>query len=388
MRAIVTVLDSFGVGSLPDAQNYGDAGSNTLLSCVKAGARLENLARMGLFDINGCGEAGKIARAAGGGRSALYARAAEISAGKDTTTGHWEMMGKVLEKPFPLFPGGFPQEIISRIAELSGRPVLCNAPASGTEIINRLGDEQRALGGIIVYTSADSVMQIAAHTGTVPVEELYDICRKARGIMQGKYGVGRIIARPFDGESGAYKRTAQRHDFALDPGPTFLDLVKQSGMECVGIGKISDIFAGRGLTASLSAKGNEACIACLREELKRDFDGLIFCNLVDFDMLYGHRRDADGYARALERFDGALPELLGEMKKGDIFIITADHGCDPGFGGTDHTREYVPIICAGSGFSGDMGTLRGLGCIGASCAAWLGLDYSGYGLNGESFLPK
>ena len=380
MRAVIIVLDSFGIGCLPDAAKYGDEGCNTLRSCVeRGGARLPNMQRAGLFNIDGCGWAPGTEAP-----QARFARASEISAGKDTTTGHWELAGTVLSKPFPVFPDGFPEQLMRRLSEKTGRGILCNRPASGTRIINELGDEHVRTGNIIVYTSADSVLQIAAHTDVVPLNELYAICAAARELCVGEYAVGRVIARPFNGHSGHYVRTADRHDFSLEPGTTVFDLVKDDGMECVGIGKIGDIFAQKGLTRSLPSKGNQACTDSLCEVLRQEFDGLVMCNLVDFDMQYGHRRDCAGYAGALEAFDAGLPGILGLLRRDDMLIVTAAHGCDPAWRGTDHTREYIPVLCFGEGIEpGNAGTRAGFGCVGATAAKWLGVRYT---LSGVSII--
>lgn len=380
MRATVIVLDSLGIGALPDASDYGDVGSNTLKSCVLQGkAKLKNLKKLGLFNIDGNDYTVKAKTPTG-----LYARALQRSAGKDTTTGHWELMGQLLETPFPTFPDGFPEPLIRELSASFGRPILGNKAASGTEIIKELGQAQQESGGVIVYTSADSVLQIAAHTGVVPLQELYDICIKTRSIMQGAYGVGRVIARPFAGEPGSYYRTEDRHDYSLVPPPTLLDAVSDAGLACIGIGKISDIFAGSGLTDSIPVKGNAACLDSLTEVLSREFNGFVFCNLVDFDMLYGHRNDTLGYARALEAFDKRLEEILALMGKDDLLIITADHGCDPSSPSTDHSREYIPVLCIGKGvLAENKGTRNGFGCVGATVADWLGIKYA---LAGESLL--
>jgi len=380
VRAIIVVLDSVGIGSLPDADVYGDAGCNTLRSCVvNGGAELPNLRALGLFNIEGCDFSSKSKAP-----MALYARAAELSAGKDTTTGHWELAGKVLNKPFPVFPNGFPSYLLDELSKRTGRGIIGNVAASGTKIIQDLGAEHAKTGALIVYTSADSVFQIAAHTSIVPLEELYNACEIARELLKDELAVGRVIARPFYGQDGNYIRSNMRHDYSLKPDKVFTQTVKQMGLECVGIGKIEDIFAGEGITRSLSEKGNRACMENLKKEMKRSFDGLLFCNLVDFDSSFGHRRDCKGYARALEEFDEQIPELFKLMSDEDMLIITADHGCDPCWRGTDHTREYVPVLVSGRGISaGDAGTVEGLGCVGATCARWLGIPYD---LSGQSLI--
>ena len=382
MRAIIIVLDSLGIGSLPDANQYGDDGCNTLKSCVCIGnAKLPNLAKLGLFNIEGCCFNNLVSEPQ---PQALYARAAELSSGKDTTTGHWELAGQILTKPFPVFPNGFPQSILDELSRRTGRGMMGNVAASGTEIIKELGEQHLKSGDLIIYTSADSVFQIAAHMDVVPLEELYFACEQARDILKGDYAVGRVIARPFYGEAGNFVRSNKRHDYSLKPDKVLTDLVEQNGLESVGIGKIEDIFAGAGITRSLPEKGNEACMDNLLMEMKRSFNGLIFCNLVDFDSLYGHRRDCRGYAKALEEFDALVPELLSLMNTDDMLIITADHGCDPAWRGTDHTREYVPVLVKANNVPcGYKGTMEGLGCVGATAAKWLGIKYD---LCGESLI--
>ncbi len=340
-RSILIVLDSVGAGALPDAGKYGDEGANTLGNTVRAtGLRLPNLEAMGL---------GAIPQATlpeNPEARGLSARLKEQAPGKDTTTGHWEMAGVTLRAPFPTFPDGFPGEFIARFEAAIGTKTLGNFAASGTAIIQQLGEAHVKTGYPIVYTSADSVFQIAAHEAVVPLDRLYEICEIARGMLTGDYAVGRVIARPFTGDrAGQFTRTAARRDFSLmPPGRTVLDDLKDAGKDVIGIGKIEDIFAGRGLTQSDHAAGNKACIEATLKALKRPFEGLLFVNLVDFDMVHGHRRDAENYARALKEFDGALLQITQAMEPGDLLIITADHGCDPTFRGTDHTREYAPLL--------------------------------------------
>ncbi|MDD2647912.1 MAG: phosphopentomutase [Eubacteriales bacterium] len=339
-RVILIVLDSVGAGELPDSGAYGDKGASTLLHTLAAAPQeLINMRALGLYKLLGLEESGRVIGA--------WGRMAEQSAGKDTTTGHWELTGLKLETPFPTFPNGFPKEVTDALEKAWGVGIIGNNPASGTKIIEELGDEHLRTGKPIVYTSADSVLQIACHESLYPDEKLYEMCRQAREIMQSKYGVGRIIARPFNGKSGSFARTAGRRDFSLEPPEdTLLDEMKAAGKRVMGIGKIEDIFALRGLTDSDHAVGNPACMKSLLCDMeKHGEDGLIFVNLVDFDMQYGHRRDAKAYSRALKEFDDFLPTLEGRMTDGDILMITADHGCDPTFKGTDHTREYVPIMC-------------------------------------------
>lgn len=344
-RAIVIVLDSVGVGELPDAADYSDVGSNTLAHIAEAvgGLHLPNLAEMGIGNIVSMREVEPVASA-----SACYGKMAERSAGKDTTTGHWELMGVVTEKPFPTYPHGFPPEIISEFEQRIGRKVLGNKVASGTEIIQELGEEHIRSGRPIVYTSADSVFQIACHEDVVPVEELYEMCRIARNILTAPHNVQRVIARPFTGNPGAFVRTERRRDFALEPeGETLMDLIVSRGGEVIGIGKIEDIFAGRGVTKAVHASGNAECVKATLSAILNGEGTLVFTNLVDFDMLYGHRNDPTGYARALEDFDAAVPHLTESLRNEDVMIITADHGCDPTTPSTDHSREYVPLLVYG-----------------------------------------
>lgn len=341
-RAIVIVLDSLGIGALPDAAAFGDEGSNTLGHILERmpDLRIPNLRALGLGRLMGAQDAVR--------EDAGYGRMRERSRGKDTTTGHWEMSGVILDRPFPTFPHGFPEEFLKQFSERVGRPVIGNCTASGTEIIQRLGRQAVEERALIVYTSADSVFQIAAHEEIVPVEELYEICRTARGMLTGEMAVGRVIARPFVGQDGQYVRTANRRDFSLEPtGRTMLDGVKEAGLSVLSVGKIYDIFAGRGVTQAHLTHGNAEGERKTLELMAEDFTGLLFVNLVDFDMLYGHRRDVAGYGHALEHFDETLGQLLAMLRPQDLLIVTGDHGCDPAFTGTDHTREYVPVLMAG-----------------------------------------
>lgn len=341
-RAIVIVLDSLGIGALPDAAAFGDEGSNTLGHILERMPDLciPNLRALGLGRLMGAQDAVR--------EDAGYGRMRERSRGKDTTTGHWEMSGVILDRPFPTFPHGFPEEFLKQFSERVGRPVIGNCTASGTEIIQRLGRQAVEEKALIVYTSADSVFQIAAHEEVVPVEELYEICRTARGMLTGEMAVGRVIARPFVGQDGQYVRTANRRDFSLEPtGRTMLDAVKEAGLSVLSVGKIYDIFAGRGVTQAHLTHGNAEGERKTLELMAEDFSGLLFVNLVDFDMLYGHRRDVAGYGHALEHFDETLGRLLAMLRPQDLLIVTGDHGCDPAFTGTDHTREYVPVLMAG-----------------------------------------
>jgi phosphopentomutase len=344
-RAVLIVLDSVGAGELPDAADYGDEGSNTLKNIYKHAQNfsLSHLESLGILNIDGFEDLKSPEYFSGS-----VAKCSQQSKGKDTTTGHWEISGLILDKPFPTYPDGFPEELISKFEKKIGRKVIGNYAASGTEIIKELGKEHVETGNIIVYTSADSVFQIAAHEEVVPLDELYEICIIARKMLQGDNGVGRVIARPFIGEEGNFTRTGNRKDFSLEPyKDTMLDFVKNSGREVYAIGKIEDIFANKGITYSNHTKNNEEGIEALVQAVKLDFEGLIFANLVDFDMIYGHRNNVQGYGDALMYFDGRLPEIIDNLKDDDILIITADHGCDPTTASTDHSREYIPLIFYG-----------------------------------------
>ncbi|MEF2795686.1 MAG: phosphopentomutase [Hydrogeniiclostridium sp.] len=342
-RIFLIVLDSVGIGEAPDAADFGDAGSNTLAAA--AASRffdLPELGRLGLFNIDGVS-----CRPAAAEPEGSFARMTERSKGKDTTIGHWEIAGVISPRPLPTYPNGFPPEVIEAFRQKTGRGVLCNRPYSGTEVIRDYGREHLETGALIVYTSADSVFQIAAHESIVPPEQLYEYCRIARELLQGEHGVGRVIARPFEGE-WPFVRTPRRHDFSLEPpSETMLDRIKAAGLDVIAVGKIHDIFAGRGDTEHIFTSGNTDGIARAIALAKRPFHGLCFVNLVDFDMLYGHRNDPDGYARALTEFDRALPKLLAGLGEGDVLMITADHGCDPATPSTDHSREYTPWLIAG-----------------------------------------
>ncbi|MBE3587986.1 MAG: phosphopentomutase [Thermoanaerobacteraceae bacterium] len=383
-RVTLIVLDSVGVGALPDAARYGDEGSNTLAHIARdvGGLHLPHLGALGLGNIlaiEGVPPAGK--------PGAAYGRMAEASAGKDTTTGHWEIAGLLLERPFPVYPRGFPPEIIRPFEERTGRPVLGNKPASGTAIIEELGAEHMRTGRPIVYTSADSVFQIAAHEEVIPLEELYRMCRIARELLTGEHAVGRVIARPFVGRPGGFKRTANRRDFSLPPpAPTVLDLLQEKGLAVLAVGKIEDIFAGRGITEALHTENNMDGVDKTLTFLRRDDRGLIFTNLVDFDMLYGHRNNPRGYAGALEDFDRRLPEILAALRDDEVLIITADHGCDPTTGSTDHSREYVPLLVYGRKVQAgvDLGTRRTFSDVAATVAELFGLSYP----RGKSFATE
>ncbi|SDY49118.1 phosphopentomutase [Proteiniborus ethanoligenes] len=376
------VLDSVGIGELPDANKYGDEGSNTLGNIIKKtkGVKLNNLNNLGLGAIEGVEGLDSINNIIGS-----YGRLAESSAGKDTTTGHWEIGGIILKEPFPTFPDGFPEELILKYEMLIGTKTLGNKVASGTVIIDELGEEHMKTGYPIIYTSADSVFQIAAHEDIIPINRLYEICEIARGILKDKYAVGRVIARPFIGRPGAFSRTSNRKDFSLKPvDKTMLDFIKEAGMEVMAVGKIEDIYSGQGITRSIHTSDNMDGIDKTIEFMKEHKKGLIFTNLVDFDMKYGHRNDAEGYARALEEFDNRLPEIIENLSDDEVLMITADHGCDPTTASTDHSREYVPILIYGKMIKNgvNLGTRKTFADIGATIMNLLGLE----GLNnGESF---
>ena len=381
-RVFLIVLDSFGVGEMPDAADFGDKGADTLRSCFGTGRlSVPNMQKLGLFNIDGVTVGVKCAEPQG-----AYLRIAESSRGKDTTTGHWEIAGIVSKKPFPTFPDGFPAEVIEQFSRATGRGVLCNKPYSGTKVIADYGEEHLRTGDLIVYTSADSVFQIAAHEDIVPVETLYEYCRMAREILTGDYAVGRVIARPFEGKY-PFTRTPRRHDFSLvPPRDTMLDCISGQGLDAIGIGKIYDIFAGKGLTKYVRDIGNFCDMNETSHFQSIPFHGLCFTNLVDFDMQYGHRRDPDGYAQALNEFDVWLGGFLEKMQPDDVLIITADHGCDPCHSGTDHTREHIPVLICGSGIKpGNLGTRACFGDIGATVLDLLNVNGS---LDGESFANK
>ncbi len=345
-RVIVIVLDSAGVGALPDADEYGDGGANTLRHVIEAtGCPLPNMGGLGLHRIVFPGTIGSSDAAMNGPPEGLYGKMASMTAGKDTITGHWELMGVILDRPFPTYPEGFPTDLVRAFEEAIRRKVLGNRAASGTAIIEELGEEHMGTGRPIVYTSADSVFQVAAHEEIIPVPVLYEICETARGLLTGEHAVARVIARPFEGLPGSFRRTARRKDFSLLPSePTFLDRMSDAGVSTVAIGKISDIFGGRGIDKTYHTKSNHDGMEATLRALKEVDSGFIFVNLVDFDMLYGHRNDARGYAQCLGSFDQYLPRLKGHMNEDDIVFITADHGCDPTTPGTDHTREYAPVL--------------------------------------------
>lgn len=381
-RVFLIVLDSFGVGEMPDAADFGDKGADTLRSCFNTGKlNVPNMQRLGLFNIDGVKVGEKAAVPEG-----AFLRITEKSKGKDTTTGHWEIAGCVSEKPFPTFPNGFPPEIIEKFERATGRRVLCNLPYSGTEVIADYGKEHVETGNLIVYTSADSVFQIAAHEDVVPVEKLYEYCQIARDILTGDFAVGRVIARPFEGNH-PYTRTPRRHDFSLTPPKdTALDILKANGKDVIGVGKIFDIFAGKGLTQSDRKIGNGTDMEITSNYQRGDWNGLCFTNLVDFDMQYGHRRDPEGYAAALNEFDKWLGGFMKEMRPDDAVILTADHGCDPCHIGTDHTREHIPVLVYGDGIKPvNLGTRTCFGDIGASVLEMLNVSGS---VDGDSFAAE
>ncbi len=343
-RIFLIVLDSYGIGEMPDSGDFGDKGANTLGTITKSKEYFTpNMGKLGLFNIDGVDYMEKEQCPFGS-----FGRMAEASIGKDTTIGHWEIAGIVSKKPLPTYPNGFPDEILEKFKKATGRNVICNKPYSGTDVINDYGSEHLKTGDLIVYTSADSVFQIAAHEDVVPIEELYRYCEIAREILTGEHGVGRVIARPFTGDEGQFKRTSNRHDYSLmPPKDTMLDALVNAGLKTYGVGKIFDIFAGKGIQHTQRIVNNEDGMEKTIELLKEDFNGLCFVNLVDFDMVYGHRNDIDGYAKAATVFDGQLKTFMDGMKDEDILMITADHGCDPGFKGTDHTREHTPLLVYG-----------------------------------------
>ncbi len=387
-RITILVMDSVGVGELPDAKRFGDEGSNTLANIAKAvgGLDLPNLADMGLGRIIEIEGVPPVAEPLGN-----FGKMAEKAAGKDTMTGHWEIAGLILDKPFPVYPNGFPEDIINSFEKAVGRRVLGNKPASGTVIIEELGEEHIKTGRPIVYTSADSVFQIAAHEDVISVHELYSMCEKARSILKGGHAVGRVIARPFIGSPGSFKRTEKRRDYTLEPASdTMLDIIKEAGFSVLAVGKIEDIFSCKGITESIHATNNRACIDATLQFLRRDDKGLIFVNCSDFDSLYGHRNNVQGYANALEEFDSWLPELIEVLRGDDLLIITADHGCDPTTQSTDHSREYVPLLVYGEELRKgiDLGIRDTFADISASVLDLLGLDGKKGNLSGTSFLKE
>jgi phosphopentomutase len=384
-RAVIVVLDGLGAGNAPDAAEFGDEGANTLANTARAvgGLHVPNLQRLGLGNVEPIDGVPPAERP-----GASHGLMVELSAAKATLAGHWEMMGLVLEDPLPTYPEGFPESIVARFEEETGRGVIGNGPASGTEIIEELGPEQERTGAWIVYTSADSVFQVAANTEHIPLEELYGACKMAHKMLigEGKIMVERVIARPFHGEPGSYERENEnRHDYGITPpSETYIDRIKDAHHGVVAVGKIRDIFDGKGVTSHLPAPpDDDAKVDAILEALGWMDSGLVFANLVDFDAKYGHRRDPDGMAANIRRFDDRLPELLGALAEEDLLVITADHGNDPTFRGTDHTRERVPLLVVGAKEPEDLGVRTGFSDVGASVAAWLGVEKGG--LPGESF---
>lgn len=383
-RIFLIVLDSVGIGEMPDAGDFGDEGSNTLRAAsMSRYFSMPNMKKLGLFHIDGIGMEKPKEVPLG-----AFARMTESSKGKDTTIGHWEIAGMISPRPLPTYPQGFPPEVIREFSERTGRGVLCNKPYSGTEVIKDYGEEHMKTGDLIVYTSADSVFQIAAHEDIVPVDTLYEYCQTARELLTGEHGVGRVIARPFEGQPGSFSRTVRRHDFSLEPpGTTMLDQLVEHRKEVLGVGKIYDIFAGKGITDFVRTSGNadgiDKTLACM----EREFEGLCFVNLVDFDMLYGHRNDVDGYAKALTYFDERLPEILQQMREEDILMITADHGCDPSTPSTDHSREYTPLVMFGAKVPAghNFGTRPTFADIGATVLTYFGIEPK---IDGENLLEE
>ncbi len=380
-RVFLIVLDSCGIGEMPDAENFGDKDCNTLKRISQSEFfSAENSIKMGLSLIDGVNYLPENNKPIG-----AFGRIAEKSMGKDTTIGHWEIAGIVSEIPLPVYPDGFPREVIDEFSKRTGRKIICNKPYSGTEVIKDYGKEHIETGSLIVYTSADSVFQIAAHEKTVPVETLYEYCETARKILCGIHSVGRVIARPFSGEYPNFYRTANRRDFSLTPPRnTVLDALKNTEKSVVAVGKISDIFASRGVTEKIITHSNAEGMDALQKILKQDFEGLCFVNLVDFDMLYGHRQDVDGYAKAFSEFDRRIPSFIDNMKDDDIMMITADHGCDPGDSHTDHSREYVPLLICGKKIKPvNLKTRKTFSDIGASIADYFGIPFE---CDGTSFI--
>lgn len=372
-RVFLIVLDSLGIGEMPDASRFGDEGSNTLKSISKSRFfKADNLSKAGLFNIDGVDCGVKTPRPV-----CDFCRLKERSAGKDTVTGHWEMTGVVSTQPMPTFPDGFDKEVLNEISTATGRGILCNKPYSGTQVIIDYGRQHMATGDLIVYTSADSVLQIAAHEKVVPIEELYEICKKVRKIMSGKNAVGRVIARPFVGEYPDFVRTSNRHDYALEPPQdTLLDDLKNNGFDTIGVGKIGDIFNMKGISESIRTTGNTDGLKKTADLADRDFNGLCFVNLVDFDALYGHRNDVDGYAKAVAEFDDWLGKFIPRLTDEDTLLVTADHGCDPATPSTDHSREYVPLLIYNKRTTtgADLGTKDGFFFIADTVRKVFGLD--------------
>lgn len=371
-RVFLIVLDSVGIGEMPDAAAYGDEGSNTIKAASTSSYfSMPNMRKLGFFNIDGVDIGEKEENPTG-----AVARMTEVSKGKDTTIGHWEIAGVISSNPLPTYPNGFPQEVLEEFSKKTGRGVLCNKPYSGTDVIRDYGEEHMKTGDLIVYTSADSVFQVAAHEDIVPIETLYEYCQIAREMLQGEHGVGRVIARPFIGEPGNFTRTSRRHDFSLQPPKTtMLDQLSANGFDVLSVGKIIDIFAEKGITEYVRTVNNEDGINKTLEYMKKDFNGLCFTNLVDYDMLYGHRNDVEGYAKALTYFDERLPELLAGLGEEDILMITADHGCDPITPSTDHSREYTPLVMYGAPIKAgeNYGTRESFSDIAATILAYFGV---------------
>lgn len=383
-RVFLIVLDSVGIGEMPDAKEYGDEGSNTLKAAATSKSfSMPNMERLGLYHIDGLTDMSEARLVPQG----AFARMAEASKGKDTTIGHWEISGVISEKPLPTFPDGFPEELLAEFEKRTGRRVICNKPYSGTEVIKDYGKEHVETGALIVYTSADSVFQIAAHEDVVPLEELYRYCEIAREICHGdEYGVGRVIARPFNGTDPDFKRTSNRHDYSLvPPKTTMLDQLKDNGYDVIAVGKINDIFAGSGITSMTRTKDNAVGIEETIKYTRTEFEGLCIINLVDFDMVYGHRNDVEGYAKALSYFDEHLPRIMQGLQEEDILMITADHGCDPLTPSTDHSREYTPLIIYGKQIKSNcnLHTKSSFADIGATIVDYFGIKKE---IAGESFL--
>lgn len=386
-RIFLIVLDSYGIGALPDAADFGDEGSNTLKTITASEAYdTPNMKKLGLFNIDGVDWMKKEESPAG-----AYGRMKERSRGKDTTIGHWEIAGVVSPNPLPVYPNGFPEEILEKFRKATGREVLCNRPYSGTDVIRDYGEEHMKTGALIVYTSADSVFQIAAHEDIVPVEELYRYCETAREILCGEHGVGRVIARPFTGEAPNFQRTANRHDFSLlPPRDTMLDAILEAGYDTYGIGKIYDIFAGKGIAHTQRIQNNVDGMNKTIEMQDEEFQGICFVNLVDFDMMYGHRNDIEGYANAATVFDRQLKTFLERMRPEDILMITADHGCDPGFKGTDHSREHTPLLICGADIKKNvnLGTRETFADIAATILDLLNVENNTDGTSMKEFIIK
>ncbi|CAH2212907.1 phosphopentomutase [Tepidibacter aestuarii] len=381
-RVVLIVMDSVGIGQLPDAQKFGDEGVNTLGNIIKAydNIAIPNLTKLGIGNIDGFEQVEEIESPIGS-----FGKCAEVSQGKDTTTGHWEMVGLRVDKPFKTFPDGFPKDVIEEFESKIGRKVIGNKPASGTAILDELGEQHMKTGDVIVYTSADSVFQIAAHEEIVSLDELYKMCQIAREMMMGDNALARIIARPFVGEPGNFTRTSNRRDFSLDPyEDTILDNIKMAGQDVIAVGKIEDIFNGKGITEAVHTKSNMDGVDQTIEYMKKDNKGLIFTNLVDFDSKYGHRRNVEGYKNAIEELDLRIPEIIENLKDEDILILTADHGNDPTYKGTDHTREYIPVLLYGKNVKNgaNIGIRTTFSDIGATVADILGAEMPS---NGESF---